>query len=206
MLEFWRRWHMTLTSWMTDYIFMPLGMALRNYGMPALVFSITVTMTVIGLWHGFTVNFLIFGLLHAAIVAATRLTQTLRDKLFGSGSAATHVRYWGGITMTWILILLPQIFWHKPDLAGALAHLRLLFGVQPAGPLGLSDIPTEISESVVICAILSLYIGAGSPGLREIGKLLCWQRLPDWALCGLALFLIAALAPEAGSHFIYGQF
>ena len=59
--EFWRRWHMSLTSWVTDYLFTPLSMSMRELGQTGLVLCIMLNMLIIGLWHGFTLNFLVFG-------------------------------------------------------------------------------------------------------------------------------------------------
>jgi D-alanyl-lipoteichoic acid acyltransferase DltB (MBOAT superfamily) len=203
MLDYWRRWHMTLTSWMTDYVFIPLNMTLRRLGTAAMVISITTTMTLIGLWHGFTVNFLIFGLLHSAILMATRLTAGLRDRMFGG---ATRTRSVLGLGLTWILIALPMVFWHNPQLAGALTELKLLFGLAPTGRMGVTDLASTIGDPLPLCALLALYIGAGAPGWHAVAKRFSWAAIPDWAVCGLALLLICVLAPQTGGHFIYGQF
>ena len=55
--EFWRRWHMSLTLWLTDYLFTPLSMSLRDYGQAGLIGAICLNMVIIGLWHGFTAQF-----------------------------------------------------------------------------------------------------------------------------------------------------
>ncbi len=55
--EFWRRWHMSLTSWVTDYLFTPLSMSLRGLGQVGLVLCIMLNMLIIGLWHGLTLNY-----------------------------------------------------------------------------------------------------------------------------------------------------
>src|SRR5208283_2993586 len=57
----WRRWHMSLTFWLTDYLFAPLSMKLRSLGQFGISMAITLNMVVIGLWHGFTANYLVFG-------------------------------------------------------------------------------------------------------------------------------------------------
>src|SRR6202035_465278 len=67
--DYWRRWHMSLTTWLADYVFMPLRMAARGAGSLGLVFSITVNMVAIGLWHGLTTSYLAFGVVHSAYLS-----------------------------------------------------------------------------------------------------------------------------------------
>src|SRR5258708_1088846 len=67
--DYWRRWPITLTLWLTAYVFTPLRMATRNLGEAGLVTSLVVNMVLIGLWHGFRWNFAIFGLVHAVFLA-----------------------------------------------------------------------------------------------------------------------------------------
>ena len=71
--EFWRRWHMSLTSWVTDYLFTPLSMSLRDLGQAGLVLCVMLNMLIIGLWHGLTLNFLVFGLMQGVLVSVTAL-------------------------------------------------------------------------------------------------------------------------------------
>ncbi len=64
--EFWRRWHISLTSWTTDYIFTPLTIAFRNWGKAGLTLAVLLNFVIIGLWHGANWTFIFFGLIHAA--------------------------------------------------------------------------------------------------------------------------------------------
>ena len=82
MSQFWRRWHMTLTTWLTDYVFTPLRMTMRNLGKWGLVLSITVTMVLIGLWHGLGIGFLLFGLVHSIYLIADSLSLSLRRRFY----------------------------------------------------------------------------------------------------------------------------
>ena len=62
--EYWKRWHMSLTSWLTDYVFMPLNIKLRRWGTHGTIAAIILNMTFIGLWHGADWTFLFFGIYH----------------------------------------------------------------------------------------------------------------------------------------------
>ena len=80
--QFWRRWHMSLTTWITDYVFTPLRMSLRNLGTLGLILSIMVNMTLIALWHGIGVGILIFGLLNGVFLVIDSLTASWRRKYY----------------------------------------------------------------------------------------------------------------------------
>jgi alginate O-acetyltransferase complex protein AlgI len=84
----WRRWHMSLTYWLTDYLFAPLSMTLRNRGQTGVAIDISVNMIMIGLWHGFTLNFFVFGLLQALFLNVTVLILAARRKRASSKPAA----------------------------------------------------------------------------------------------------------------------
>ena len=91
MSQFWRRWHMTLTFWLTDYVFTPFRMATRDLGKWGLVMSITVTMVLIGLWHGLGIGFLIFGLIHSVYLVVDALTASARRHLYREHPLANHI-------------------------------------------------------------------------------------------------------------------
>ena len=80
--DYWRRWHMSLTTWLGDYLFTPLRMATRRFGNAGLVFSITVNMIAIGLWHGLTWGYFAFGLLHAVYLSVDALSARRRMRFF----------------------------------------------------------------------------------------------------------------------------
>lgn len=62
--SYWSRWHMSLTSWLTDYVFLPLNIKYRDWGIYGTIFAIMLNMTFIGLWHGANWTFLLFGIYH----------------------------------------------------------------------------------------------------------------------------------------------
>lgn len=63
--EYWRRWHISLTSWLTEYVFTPLSIFFRDYGRTGLVLAILINFTLIGLWHGANWTYVVFGILHS---------------------------------------------------------------------------------------------------------------------------------------------
>ena len=79
---YWRKWHMTLTRWLGDYVFTPLRMATRNLGNGGLVLSICLNMVLIGLWHAITVGCLLFGVAHGIFLSLDALTMQWRRRLY----------------------------------------------------------------------------------------------------------------------------
>jgi D-alanyl-lipoteichoic acid acyltransferase DltB (MBOAT superfamily) len=78
--NFWRRWHMSLTSWLTDYLFLPLRMSLRRLGVWGLSMAILVNMVAVGLWHGPKWTFLAFGIINGLFMIISVLTLKRRTR------------------------------------------------------------------------------------------------------------------------------
>ncbi|MDD2714809.1 MAG: hypothetical protein PHW04_02825 [Candidatus Wallbacteria bacterium] len=79
--EFWRRWHISFSQWILDYIFKPLQMTFRKYGNLGNALALMITFVVCGIWHGPTLGFFIWGCLHGIYMATSVLFQPLSKKL-----------------------------------------------------------------------------------------------------------------------------
>jgi len=79
--EFWRRWHITLSSWLRDYIFTPLAFRWRSWKILGMVMAAMVTFAIAGIWHGANWTFVLFGLLHGLAISAELLTEDVRKKM-----------------------------------------------------------------------------------------------------------------------------
>ena len=124
--DFWRRWHMSLTTWLVDYVFVPLRMASRRAGALGLSFSIAVNMVAIGLWHGLTGSYLCFGLINAGYLILETLTGKRRAKFFKKNPEWDKAGSWLGWLLTFHLILIAEVFFraqHVSDAVCLLAHL-----------------------------------------------------------------------------------
>lgn len=73
--EFWRRWHISLSSWLEDYIYTPILIKKRDWGLTAIIFSLLVTFITCGLWHGANWTFVIWGLLHGVMLSLEVVTR-----------------------------------------------------------------------------------------------------------------------------------
>src|SRR5207302_1258953 len=128
--EFWRRWHITLSSWLRDYIFLPLEMATRGNPNRTLRASINVIITFLlcGLWHGASWTFVIWGGVHGASLAVHRAWA-----VWNPLASLTNHR---GFQFAWPLfsrlltlgtVLLAWVFFRAQSLADAVCYLGRIF-------------------------------------------------------------------------------
>jgi alginate O-acetyltransferase complex protein AlgI len=115
--EFWRRWHMTLTRWFRDYVYIPLGGnrrgAVRTYLNLACVFCLC------GLWHGAGLNFLIWGLYHGVLLIIERLLNNIL------GWRPSGI---SGTLLTLVLVIIGWVPFRIEDAAAASSYLAAMFG------------------------------------------------------------------------------
>ncbi len=214
--QFWRRWHMTLTTWLTDYVFTPLRMATRNLGKWGLVLSIIVTMVLIGLWHGLGIGFLFFGLVHSVYLIADSLSLSLRRRfyrkypiansftsavgpLFVFGMFAFSLVFFRAVTLPATVYQIKHI---ADGLASPIASLQAFY----YGFSRLRCVQVFLATSVVAAFELGGYFR--SQHRNSMTKLPQFSDLPlpvRWATyyAGIA---IAATVHRQSVHFIYVQF
>ncbi len=213
--EFWRRWHMSLTLWLTDYLFTPLSMTLRDYGQAGLIGAIFLNMIVIGIWHAFTLNYLVFGILQAIFLSVTVLTLGARTRQKRAAGKSNQVQretwVWRyvvsflGAALTFALMSFSMIFFHSPTWEQAMSVLAQILGLAPSGSIGWSDIPAYLAAPAWICMAIALYVGAGAPGIRAL-KHSVGTLAPPWLQYGVCLSLLMLLSTAGSGRFIYGQF
>lgn len=78
--EYWRKWHISLTSWMTEYLFTPLSFVFRDYGKNGLLLAIIINFVIIGMWHGANWTFILYGLIHGIYFIPLIYTGKLQPK------------------------------------------------------------------------------------------------------------------------------
>ena len=131
--EFWRRWHISLSSWFNDYVFTPLVTSLRNGGKLAIAFGLMLTFLLSGLWHGAGWNFVCYGLLNGIAVTYEFYTKKQRRKIFahlptGLADALSMFLTIGYCSVAWI-------FFRAANVHEAMAIVLRL-------PLAIRDIVT----------------------------------------------------------------
>lgn len=120
--EFWRRWHITLSNWMRDYLYIPLGG--NRVSQNRLYFNLTVVFLFSGLWHGAAWTFVFWGAFHGLFLILDRLF--LVDALNKLGKIPA-------ILITYFIVLIGWIFFRSPDFTYAFQYLGKLFAFQGAG-------------------------------------------------------------------------
>ncbi|MBV9913653.1 MAG: hypothetical protein JOZ93_13805, partial [Sinobacteraceae bacterium] len=197
--EYWRRWHMTLTLWMTDYVFTPLRMALRSFGNVGLVVSLFGNMILIGLWHGFYWTFALFGAVHALYLSVDALTQRARRRWYKKYPQLDRVTNWLGPLLTFHLIAVAFVFFRADSIATVAAMFRqLLSGWGPLTP-EFRELISSGSTSMLVLAAAWLVMESADALRRKY-----WNRdlpfaAPRWArwagygVATMAMFLLMCL-------------
>ncbi len=205
--EFWRRWHITLSRWFRDYVFVPLGAGRR--GAWRTTVNLLVTMALVGLWHGAAWHFIVFGLVHGVVLAVERRGDRRRSP-FAPGPTppvapeaappATWVLHALRVARTFVLFDATCVLFRAPSFATAGAmYARMLV---PHGGLGLPLAAEGFWLAAVTIAVA--HAGAVSGVWRR-----ATERIPTPALgaAQAALAIVAlALAPATNRAFIYFQF
>jgi len=213
--DYWRRWHITLTQWITDYVFTPLRMRLRTLGTAGLILSLFANMILIGLWHGFRWNFALFGAIHAAYLSVESLTQKARKRLYKRSPLADRITDYLGPLMTFHLVAIGIVFWRASNLAAAGNLFAHLFDGPAPISSGLANILDRPGHS--------LWFLAGAYTLMECldylrrrfwGRewMLAMPRWGRWSLygcvamtCSLVFFLML-ISGKSSSPFLYAIF
>jgi alginate O-acetyltransferase complex protein AlgI len=202
--EFWRRWHMSLSAWFRDYVYIPLGGNRTSTG--RLYFNLVLVFFLCGLWHGANWTFVIWGLFHGAFLVLERVG--LADRLRTLPRPVRH-----GYLL--LVVMVGWVFFRADTLGAAAAMLRAMAGFG-------AGLPTAYTPSWYLTPELLLAIGAGVVGATPvIGAIGRWRdrfvaaaprRAGAWecaATAALMLVLVGAIAQSAASTynpFIYFRF
>jgi D-alanyl-lipoteichoic acid acyltransferase DltB (MBOAT superfamily) len=194
--DFWRRWHISLSSWLRDYLYISLG---GNRGGRLFTSrNLALTMLLGGLWHGASWRFVAWGGLHGLYLIGERvLRHALGDRV--------RLERWPSrvlaVLFTHALVLITWVFFRATDFRSAFSLLRTMF----AG----SDSPALLPRiDVGIVVVLSAGLLAWHGFMRERTYEDLFAPLPWWvrALVPAALLFLLTLAPGGDRVFIYFQF
>ncbi|MGH9553221.1 MAG: MBOAT family O-acyltransferase, partial [Terriglobales bacterium] len=210
--EFWRRWHISLSSWLRDYLFVPLGGS-RN-GAAATCRNLLITMALGGLWHGAAPHYFVWGVYHGVLLIAHRLwSQSLEQVMWFQSLAKTRLYRALAIASTFALVTLGLVIFRAPDMQAAsyMVQKMLLLDTAAAGlqPWQLS-LPTTNSAPIFLYVPLLLTMLLAGQLLGQ--KYRTTYGIMPFAGRPKALYLAALAAilliwsPDVTPAFIYFQF
>lgn len=207
--DFWQRWHITLSSWIRDYLYLPLcGVAVQDRSSGGLNVEVTrpsslrssvalfVTWFLMGLWHGAAWRFAAWGLWHATFIWLYRITSPSLDRL------PRIVRVSGGWAITLAVSMLAWIPFRAPTLAASAGLLRRIFDIHAYSRLTFRENFYLITAVVFTAMIASYFVR------EQLPKRISWRpalQLADFATVSVMFFIVFIFLRPAG-QFIYFQF
>jgi alginate O-acetyltransferase complex protein AlgI len=235
-IEFWQRWHMTLTNYLMLYIYNPIALAINRRRLAAgqaigrkavvtaegflriICLPTLVTMIIAGIWHCAGRQFLAFGLLHGIFICVNHAWRTFAPKwsaALGSGRLGAAA----SVLITFIAVVSAQIFFRSDSMQDAFSVLRGAIGVNGIGPVPRSgsDFSSWLALALLFAVIwwfpntqevLGQY--SGEEGV-ETGKFqdlgfFRWQPTWRWSLAISAAFFACFVLMKPASRFLYFQF
>ena len=216
--EFWRRWHISLSSWLRDYVYIPLGGS--RVALPRIYLNLIITFLVSGIWHGSGWNFIIWGLLHGLYQCAGRAMKPIAQR--------ANIPAWLQVFVTFCLVTFTWIFFRAENAQTAFAVIKQIARIPLDAPAILS-LHNFLGAKEAIRSIFALDDNAfgGFIGMAELfivmlpfilgslvtqktdglKKLLPFPLVGRWLLYYAFVILLLLFFPTSmTSNFIYNQF
>ena len=213
--DFWRRWHITLSTWLRDYLYIPLGG--NRKGEVKTYFNLMITMLLGGLWHGASWTFVVWGALHGIYLCIEKWVRQIfgsREKtglekpvMMRAGMSPVFVqnKNFRNILFalaTFFLINITWVFFRAREFATAWRLLAAMFGQSAKGAAILPTVDI-IKVTVVITLIFIFHWLMRNTSVLQVAKKVSW-----WKLAGFWAFLVISIiiCQKSGDSFIYFQF
>jgi alginate O-acetyltransferase complex protein AlgI len=194
--EFWRRWHITLSTWLRDYLYIPLGG--NRAGPTRTQTNLLMTMLLGGLWHGAAWNFVVWGGLHGLYLVVHRLLGQRDDP-----ERALRLADAPRILATFAVVTLAWVFFRAPTFDEAIRFVGGMFG---AGlTTGWPVFQTLVVLGCAVLHVLERVLRERLPALQTALREQSWGPLLQGAALGVIVGL-AITVSSAGGEFIYFQF
>ena len=203
--DFWRRWHISLSTWLRDYLYIPLGGS--RGGTYVLITAIMGTMLLGGLWHGASWNFVLWGFIHGLLLLVHRyLSNTSMMKL--TFLKAPRVMFTLGYLVTQFFVFMTWLIFRVEDTAILWPSLKAYIGIEAVWDVdefltALPDIQL-LTFAIVIFFIIGHFVSGAMGGFKFwIAK----QNSISWGLiCGIMLSMAFLFKPAVTIEFIYFRF
>lgn len=200
--EFWRRWHVTLSTWFRDYVFLPLMGSKKEWA----AFFLFITFTLSGFWHGAAWNFIIWGAYHGALLLVLRYLGRPFHGFMGKYIAQPQIISWG---LTFGSVILGCLFFMETNFSRLLLKLQTLVTPWSYSLTNLGKVFGNYSfnEGATLIVILAL-----ATFVLLMEHIAVWQRKYEYELLlspwvsPVLLGLTILLAANTPSEFIYFEF
>ena len=230
-IDFWRRWHMTMTRFFTNFLYTPIGVTSmrrsikQRYGqhkrfIVAVALPVILTMVLAGLWHGAGWTFIIFGLIHGLALAVNHAWRQ------AGLPALPRVASW---LATMAVVVAGMVIFRAPDMSVALTMLASMTGLAQLGLGGLPMADLSNAVTVDVLSALALIFGLGLiillfPNTQEVmrqhafttdgnaekdnqrASRLVWKPSPVWAVATVVLIVVSLGLITGETTFLYYQF
>jgi D-alanyl-lipoteichoic acid acyltransferase DltB (MBOAT superfamily) len=194
--DFWRRWHISLSTWLRDYLYIPLGG--NRLGRFRTGLALFITMLLGGLWHGAAWHFVVWGALHGLFLV---IEHGLR-KRFGS---AGWVKTWAGRAflgaVTFALVCLAWVFFRATDMPRAMMHVAAMLGAIPVDPILKTT--TVLKVVITMTALIGAHIALRDRRIEDVIKA---TPAPVIGVVWAAMLGLIIFTQGGGDAFIYFQF
>lgn len=202
--EYWSRWHMSLTSWLTDYVYMPLNVAFRDWGKWGIYLATCINVILIGLWHGADWTFLLFGVYHSIFLVLIAAVEKKRKKFEKKNKLKDKWWYRSPrMLITFIIVVAGLVIFRARDFSDLCTIVRQFgSGFGPVFTNGLLEIGSLGLLSVAVLFFKELKDEKGWD-IHFIHSSKPWVRVISMSM--LAAFILFA-GELKGASFIYFQF
>lgn len=207
--DFWRRWHISFSRWILDYIFKPLQMSWRDLGTAGTAAALLVTFLVSGIWHGASLGFVVWGGLHGAYLAASVYYKPWKKKfhnLLGIGPEKTRLQKIWQIAVTFNLICFTWIFFRANSMADAMFVVRHLFdGVGRIRSMLFAQGATELILALALLTVI-LAVKSFTTACKRTDIPFCLPVIVRWSVYSMLALSLSLFSVDSGRAFIYFQF
>ena len=194
--DYWRRWHMSLTSWLTEYLFTPLSITFRDLGELGLILAIVINFTICGIWHGANWTYIMFGFFHGCYYIPLILNGSFNKKKKKTTERLfpTYIQF-ANILATFLLVSMTFVLFRADTISQAFEYYFRIF------MLNVSK-PTEFLQYHFKNAVLIMILFLVSDWVRFKFKIPKIIRIIFYMVAGV--LILASMGSK--SSFIYFQF
>jgi D-alanyl-lipoteichoic acid acyltransferase DltB (MBOAT superfamily) len=200
--EFWRRWHISLTTWFTDYLFFPIAFKLRSFGRWGTFFSVFIVFSVSGLWHGASWNFITWGALHGLLFLPIIFYSKYGNPFSEKQEGVVSIKDLPRVFINFTIICIIGVFFRAKYMGRAFDYISVMLNLSN---WALPQVNLNNFGFLLFAFVLFEWFGRrGKFGLQEICLKCCTlnRRLFYFIL----LYIILQWSGKGDQGFIYFQF